>query len=223
MTNNVEQQKIECNGESFTRGTYNGISVIIRDRDGFINATEMCEQFNKRFRKINENHAWLSYLEAFKHEYSVNSDEQFSYVINKGIKKEVQFLRGTYVDKRLINYIAIWASPIYAITVGKIMDAINERVHETLTSNELADTVDNAQSIFNNIVESIKTSNQSSFEEQFCYGVRDSVHRLDSNEQDELYCTIKEYQSIKERLCAVEKKVDEWGSFVKQYHPDFEK
>ena len=53
---NVEQQTFNCNNETFTRGTYNGISVIIRDKDGFINATEMCKQFNKRFAKINENH-----------------------------------------------------------------------------------------------------------------------------------------------------------------------
>ena len=52
MSNNVEQSKISCNNETFTRGTYNGISIIRRDSDGFINATDMCKQFNKRFKKI---------------------------------------------------------------------------------------------------------------------------------------------------------------------------
>ena len=35
------------NGEKFTYGMYNGISIITRDKDGFINATAMCNQFNK--------------------------------------------------------------------------------------------------------------------------------------------------------------------------------
>ena len=69
MSNNVEQQKITCNGETYTRGTYNGISVIIHDTDGFMNATEMCKQFNRKFRKILENHSWQEYYQAFLNEY----------------------------------------------------------------------------------------------------------------------------------------------------------
>ena len=131
---NVEHQIFNCNNETFTRGTYNGISVIIRDKDGFINATEMCNQFDKKFRKIFENHTWQAYLEAFKAEYTNSpisggcSNVNHLYQIpNKGIPDRLKFLRGSYVNPKLINYIAIWASPQYAITVGKIMDEINER------------------------------------------------------------------------------------------------
>ena len=46
------------NNSEFIAGTYNGIEVIIRKSDGFINATKLCNQFNKRFKKINENHSW---------------------------------------------------------------------------------------------------------------------------------------------------------------------
>ncbi|KAA6362878.1 MAG: hypothetical protein EZS28_041595 [Streblomastix strix] len=35
-------------------------------------------------------------------------------------------LRGYYVHPKLINYIAIWASPQYASDVGEIMDSINK-------------------------------------------------------------------------------------------------
>jgi hypothetical protein len=42
MMTKVEQVKVVSNKESFTRGTYNGISVIIRDKDNYINATAMC-------------------------------------------------------------------------------------------------------------------------------------------------------------------------------------
>lgn len=227
MTNNVEQQKIECNNESFTRGTYNGISVIIRDKDGFINATHMCQQFNKRFRKIFENHAFQQYLKVFKEIYcacpiSGGQEIEPIFQLNKGIPTKYNELRGSYVDKRLINYIAIWASPEYAVYVGVIMDTINERVHEKLVENNLVDTPENAKPIFNNIVKSI-APNITSFEENFCYGVRDRVDRLDAYEREDLNCVINEYQSMKKQLTEIEKKVDEWGGFVKLYHPDFTK
>ena len=44
--------------------------------------------------------------------------------VKKGYRKD---LAGSYFDRRLVNYIAIWASPKYAIKVSKIMDAIDER------------------------------------------------------------------------------------------------
>ena len=47
--------------------------------------------------------------------------------------------RGTYVHPKLINYIAIWASPKYAIYVGKIMDQINDKVHEKLDEQDKED------------------------------------------------------------------------------------
>ena len=142
----VEQQKISCNGENFIRGTYNGIEVLIRESDGFINATEMCKQFNRRFRKIFENHSWQAYYEEFCNEYCVrpNSGEPV-YELKLGFSNSI---RGTYVDPRLINYICFWASPRYAIYVGKIMDSINNKVHEVLEEKQLPDTEENAKPVF---------------------------------------------------------------------------
>ena len=76
MSNNIEQQIIKSNDESFTRGTYNGISIIVREKDGFINATHMCNQFSRRFRNILENKSWKQYIEAFKDEYFEGIDEE---------------------------------------------------------------------------------------------------------------------------------------------------
>ena len=188
----------------------------------------MCQQFNKRFRKIFETQSWKSYFDEFKRFYTTSpdlgecSDEAFMYRLNAGIPDSQKELRGMYVDKRLINYIAIWASPVYAIRVGIIMDSINERVHEKLVENNLVDTPENAKPIFNSMVQSI-VPNCSSFEDNFCYGVRDNAARLDSYERDDLNCVINEYQSMKKQLNELEKKVNEWGPFVKLYHPDFTK
>ena len=229
MSNNVEHNKIKCNDETFTRGTYNGISVIIRDKDGFINATDMCNQFNKKFRKMFENLAWQAYYAEFKREYTTCrnsgecSDDEFLYTINKGIPNDLKFLRGTYVDPRLINYIAIWTSPKYAITVGKIMDSINEKVHEVLKEQELEDKPENAQPVFIEVAKQIAPSIQTKAVEQQCWGIRDSPYKLDCWERDELRTVIEDYQRIKERLNEQERKLDEYGSFVKQYHPEFKK
>ena len=55
-------------------------------------------------------------------------------MLRKGYINE---LKGTYVDPRLINYIAMWVSPKYAIYVGKIMDSINERAKlKNISDNE---------------------------------------------------------------------------------------
>jgi len=136
--NNVDQVKITSNDETFTRGTYNDISVIIRDADGFINASKMCDQFNKRFRKLFENHAWQAYLEEFKKEYEVRPETGGPiYELKKGYTNEI---RGSYVHPNLINYIAFWSSPKYAVYVGKIMDLINEK--NRLSSKTLEDTIE---------------------------------------------------------------------------------
>ena len=36
------------NGETFTKGTYNGIEVLLRDVDGYINATKMASDAGKQ-------------------------------------------------------------------------------------------------------------------------------------------------------------------------------
>ncbi|KAA6395891.1 MAG: hypothetical protein EZS28_008579 [Streblomastix strix] len=50
--------------------------------------------------------------------------------------------RGTWIHPKLINYIAIWASPKYASTVGEIKDKINETViaeHDADKTQAIAD------------------------------------------------------------------------------------
>ena len=220
MSNNVEQMTITCNGENFIRGTYNGIAVLIREKDGFINATDMCNQFNKRFRKIFENHSWQAYYEVFRNEYygSPGMGDPL-YLLKKGFAK----VQGTYVDPRLINYICFWASPAYAIYVGKIMDSINDKVHEVLNEKQLQDTPENAKPVFVEVTKQIAPSINQEFLEKQCWGCRDSYKTLDQWEQDDLNRDIKEYKEIKRRLEEVERKVDSWGLFIKQYHPEFEK
>ena len=203
---NVEQLEIENNGEKFKRGTYNGISVIIHEKTGFINATDMCNQFKKRFRKIFENHAWQQYFEAFKKEYSASPEKgrhletEFLYQLNKGISVKDNYLRGTYVDPRLINYIAIWASPQYAITVGRIMDSFNQRIHNELVTQKLPDIPENTQPILNNIANQLEEQTKQQTElvnSTISWGIRDSPLKLDIWERNDLDNDVKEYLKMK--------------------------
>ncbi|KAA6381537.1 MAG: hypothetical protein EZS28_022934 [Streblomastix strix] len=59
--------------------------------------------------------------------------------------------RGYYVHPKLINYIAIWASPKYASTVSEIMDAINERI--LATQDETTSIQEHAEDTFNSVIE----------------------------------------------------------------------
>jgi hypothetical protein len=128
MAANLEQ--LTSNDETFTRGTYNGINIIKRDADGFINATKMCLQFGRKFKKIFDNHAWREYYEAAREQYMANVGgpvwDRLMYELRKGASTTVH---GTYVHPKLINYICFWASPRYAVAVGEIMDTINELGH----------------------------------------------------------------------------------------------
>ena len=148
--NNSYEVKIISADETFTRGTYNGIPVLIHDKDGFINVTEMCEYvLYKNFENIYENSSWQQYLDAFKAKHYANSNKEPIYQL-KHYKDEVG---ATYVDPRLIDYIAIWASPKYASYVCETMNAFNELIHEVLKNEQLPDIQKYAKPLLVKIVD----------------------------------------------------------------------
>jgi hypothetical protein len=130
-----KQNKIVSNNETFTEGTYNGVPIIIRDKDGYVNATKMCNQFDRKFKRIFENHAWQQYLHEFEKKYEVAP-----YELKKGFSIDI---RGTYIHPKLVNYVVFWASPMYAVRVSEIMDTTNELKHVELKKNEQPDTSEN--------------------------------------------------------------------------------
>ncbi|EAX84210.1 hypothetical protein TVAG_011860 [Trichomonas vaginalis G3] len=136
----------------------------------------------------------------------------FLYKIHAGIPDEIKQVRGTYVDPRLINYIAMWASPKYCIAVGKIMDSIDKKVHEKLDEEELEDTVENAKPLFEQEVRKM-CEKQLEHEREIYYGYRDSPYELDQWEQEDLKREFREYELAKIALEAAEKKLKAWGSF----------
>ena len=154
--------------------------------------------------------------------FYINIFSFYMYDLNKGLCVKNNELRGTYVDPRLINYIAIWASPTYALKVGKIMDSINNKVHDVLEKQHLQDTVENAKPVFNEAVKRISLKIDIDLHNSRCWGVRDDVHKLDSYERDDLQRDIDKYNNIKKQLDEARNKLSEWNEFIPTYHPNFE-
>ena len=103
------------------------------------------------------------------------------------------------------------------------MDSINDKVHEKLNENNLPDTVENAKPIFENEVRKI-TEPQKAYEQNYCWGVRDSPYSLDPNEIDDLRKDKREYdlaviefQKASDNLAAAGKKIETWGKFIEKY------
>ncbi|KAA6363961.1 MAG: hypothetical protein EZS28_040510, partial [Streblomastix strix] len=131
----VKTATILQNDVQFINASYNGMTILVRQSDGYINATQFCEQYSRQFRQLIKSDRWKDYLKA---ESEVDQPEQkrsgsLMYLIDKGYAND---LKGYYVHPILINYIAIWISPKYAVTVRKIMDSINENSQQTHTTFE---------------------------------------------------------------------------------------
>ena len=56
--------------------------------------------------------------------------------VQNGQSQYTNEVRGYYIHPKLMNYIAIWASPKYAVYVGEIMDTLNARIQITNETNQ---------------------------------------------------------------------------------------
>ena len=148
----IERKTIRWNDETFTWSSYNDISILIRDLDGYVNATKMASDNGKqknfsRFmngEKMNE--VVKFWIETCATSKTILQKKDPFYLLNEGISNEYNDLRGTYVHPELIHFIAEWISVEYAFKVSYIMNSINELYHIKNTSFE-----DERKNILNNI------------------------------------------------------------------------
>ena len=129
----MNSNHIECKGEIFTVTDYNGITVIM-DENGYYNGSKICKDNDKRFVDITRNQYWVSYTDELESRcVSAPTPLTVSRGKESGYINEV---RGTYIHPKLVNFLCIHVDIEYAIKVGEIMDAINERIHLKCTSLE---------------------------------------------------------------------------------------
>ncbi|KAI5510304.1 hypothetical protein TVAGG3_0716700 [Trichomonas vaginalis G3] len=209
----------KSNGETFTKGTYNGIEVLRRDKDGYINATKMAREVGRlnHLNRFLNSTKMQEILEFWMNECgqakSGSTSKQAFYELTKGVINE---FKGIYIHPDLVHFVAEWCSVKYAFYVKDIMDSIDKKVHEKLDEEELEDTVENAKHLFEEEVRKM-CEKQLEHEREICYGYKDSSYELDQWEQEDLKREFREYELTKIAFEAAEKKLKVWGRFVQKY------
>lgn len=131
----VQNQQITSNNETFTQSVYNGFKIIIRNYDGYINASDVVKQINNRentTKQIKTLFKSVQYQDFENRLSNILPGKNLKYNLINNVNNN---LRGSYVHPKLINFICFWCSPSYALLVSEIMDSINEQ--NTTKMNEL--------------------------------------------------------------------------------------
>ena len=130
----MNSNHIEYRGEIFTVTDYNGISVIM-DEDGYYNASKICSDNDTQFSNITANKYWVSYIDMLQRLLDFQETP-----LTKDRLTLSNEVKGVYIHPKLVNFLCIHVDIEYAIKVGEIMDAINERIH--LKCSSLEDELD---------------------------------------------------------------------------------
>ena len=104
--------------DDFSYGNYGVFQVIIKNDNGFMNATKLCKDGGKEFRNWKANANAKELISAVSSSARIPADGILQTIT--GGKNVV--IRGTYVHPDLIPHIASWVSPEFAIKVSKIVN-----------------------------------------------------------------------------------------------------
>ena len=139
----MDGEQITSNNETFTRTTYNGISILVRDSDGYVNGSKMVKDNGKihidRFLKKKTTQEYISFMKDGK-----NATLEIYYELHELYIPEVQ---GYYIHPDLLHLLSEWVSVEYSYKVSQLMKAINEQQHKQhITFEEqLKQTISNLQ------------------------------------------------------------------------------
>ena len=156
----VQNQKILYKNETFTQSVYNGFKIIIRDSDGFINASDVVRQINekeKTRKQIKTLFKSVQYNDFENHLKTILPGKELKYNLNEVPKQ----LRGSYVHPKIINFVCYWCSPTYALLVGEIMDSINEQ-NTTVMNKLIKDLQDENNKLKSQVIPDIGDQHENS-------------------------------------------------------------
>ncbi|KAA6362086.1 MAG: hypothetical protein EZS28_042387 [Streblomastix strix] len=151
-------RQIGSNNENFTIGSYNGFEIMIRDSDGFINATKLVQQINERehttkeLRNITRSPVFVEYKQYLERISPFNLNGPLCYLLPTAFMNDV---RGTYVHKQLLNIICIKSSVKYLHHVTTIMDKINETTIAEHEADKTQAIADQFHSVINTVTDTL--------------------------------------------------------------------
>ena len=153
--------------ENYSFGRYGDFKIVINNESGYVNGTQLLKQAllseNTIRLKINKKNLdsakvddWYSLkgtselLEMVAYEENLNL-EQLRFNIHYKQKKGEEDIRGTYIHPVLVNSLATWMSPCYAVKINKLINELNINSQKKVINN-LKLRVDN----YSNIIEQMR-------------------------------------------------------------------
>jgi hypothetical protein len=114
------------NGEKFYDDHYNDVHIIVRDKDGYVNATKMGNDNGKEFKALLRNQEWTNIIDKFASLWVGENSPPPLIELSKGYSNKI---KGYYIHPKLVHFVAHWCSVDYAFKVSHIMDLLNEELH----------------------------------------------------------------------------------------------
>jgi hypothetical protein len=115
---NLSEVIYESVNSEYGWGKYGEFRVLIRKKDGYINATKLCALGGKELFNYMANASSQRFIDEVVCTLSIPR-VQLVEVLKAGSNYE---LNGTYVHQDLVPHIASWVSPQFAIKVSKIVN-----------------------------------------------------------------------------------------------------
>lgn len=103
-------------------GTYFDFKVLIMSENGYINATRLCKDGNKRFDNWLQNQSSKELVDELSSSHGIPGE----LILIKNMTGTYEH-RGTYVHRKLITSIASWISPAFAFKVHDIVEEYIKR------------------------------------------------------------------------------------------------
>ena len=90
--------------------TWNGVDILRRPLDGYVNATAMCKAYRKEFSDYRRLDRTTQYLQALSTSLGIPRD-----LLTQSITTGLNDLRGTWVHPRIAVDLARWLHPEFAV------------------------------------------------------------------------------------------------------------
>ena len=90
--------------------TWNGVDILRRPLDGYVNATAMCKAYGRQWSHYMENARTSQYLQALSTSLGISRD-----LLTRSITTGPNNLRGTWVHPRIAVDLARWLHPEFAV------------------------------------------------------------------------------------------------------------